>query len=67
MLRVIVNVLLPIDTAVTSTISSTAVSGLITTVKVSPDEIVAPPRRADAETTVADEEPDVRVPVRVVC
>lgn len=39
----------------------------MTTVNFSPAEIVTPPRRADADTTVADVEPDVSVPVRVVC
>jgi hypothetical protein len=42
MARVIVKVL--VDTAVASTISSSAVSGSITRVKVVPPEMVAPPR-----------------------
>jgi hypothetical protein len=54
-------------TAVTSTISSRAVSGSRTTVKVSPVEIVVPPRRAEPDTTVADVPDEVSAAVRVVC
>jgi hypothetical protein len=44
MARVIVKVL--VDTAVASTISSRAVSGSMTKVKVVPPAMVTPPRRA---------------------
>jgi hypothetical protein len=54
-------------TAVTSTISSRAVSGSMTTVNVSPAEIVVPPKRAVPDTTVADVPDEVSAPVRVVC
>jgi len=63
--RVIVSVL--VETAVTSTISSRAVSGSITTVKVSPAEIVTPPSSAVPDTTVADVPDEVRPAVSVVC
>ena len=51
----------------TSTISSTAVSGSITTVNVSPDEMVIPPSSAVPDTTVADVPDEVSAPVSVVC
>lgn len=53
--------------AVTSTISSTAVSGSITTVKVSPADTLAPPRSDVPETTVADVPDEVSAPDNVVC
>jgi hypothetical protein len=62
---VIVNVL--VEVAVTSTISSRAVSGSMTTVKVSPAEMVIPPSSAEPDTTVADVPDDVRPAVSVVC
>jgi hypothetical protein len=65
MARVMVNVL--VLTAVMSTISSRAVSGSITTVKVSPAEIVIPPSNAEPDTTVADVPDDVSAAVNVVC
>ena len=49
-------------TAVTSTISSRAVSGSITTVKVSPAETVTPPRSAVPDTTVVDVADEVSAP-----
>lgn len=65
MARVIVKVL--VDTAVASTISSIAVSGSITIVKVVPPGIVTPPRSAAPETTTIEEAPAVTAPVSVVC
>jgi hypothetical protein len=65
MLRVKVRVL-P-EVAVTSTISSRAVSGSMTTVKVSPEEIVTPPRSVVADTTVADVAVELRPALNVVC
>jgi hypothetical protein len=62
---VIVNIL-P-EVAVTSTISSIAVSGLITMVNVSPPETPAPPNKADADTTVAEVAVVLSAPVNVVC
>jgi hypothetical protein len=56
-----------VDTAVTSTISSSAVSGSITTVKVSPADIVAPPSKEVPDTTVAEVPEEVNAPDRVVC
>lgn len=53
--------------AVTSTISSSAVSGSRTTVNVSPAEIVIPPSRPVLDTTVADVPDDVSPLVSVVC
>ncbi len=54
-------------TAVTSTISSRAVSGSMTTVNVSPAEIVVPPRSAEPDTTTAEVADDVRAAVSDVC
>ena len=65
MARVIVKVL--VEFAVASTISSIAVSGSSTSVKVVPAVIVTPPKSAVPETTVIDVAPDVTAPVRVVC
>jgi hypothetical protein len=65
MARVTVKVL--VDTAVASTISSSAVSGSITRVNVLPDGIVTPPRRVVPETTVNDVAPAVMAPVSVDC
>jgi hypothetical protein len=65
MARVIVNVL--VDTAVASTISSSAVSTSITNVKVLPAGIVTPPSSAVPDTTVIDVAPEVIAPVSVVC
>jgi hypothetical protein len=62
---VIVNVF--VETAVASTISSRAVSGSMTRVKVRPAGIVTPPRSAVPETTVIDVAPDVMEPVSVDC
>jgi len=62
---VIVKVL--VDTAVASTISSRAVSGSRTIVKVVPAGIVTPPRRAVPDTTTIDVAPEVTAPVKVVC
>jgi hypothetical protein len=56
-----------VDTAVTSTISSMAVSGSMTTVNVSPAEMVIPPSKPEPDTTVADVPDDVRPAVSVVC
>jgi hypothetical protein len=53
--------------AVTSTISSSAVSGSMTTVKVSPAEMVTPPSSAVPDTTVADVSDEVKPEVSVVC
>jgi hypothetical protein len=39
----------------------------MTTVNVSPAEIVVPPRRAEPDTTVADVPDEVSAAVRVVC
>jgi hypothetical protein len=63
--RVIVSVF--VLTTVTSTISSSAVSGSMTTVNVSPAETVAPPSREEPDTTVAEVPDDVRPAVSVVC
>jgi hypothetical protein len=66
--RVIVHVLL--DTLVISKISSSAVSGSITTVKVIPpviDEGAIPPSKVDALATTIDVAPDVIALVMVVC
>jgi hypothetical protein len=65
MARVTVNVL--VATAVASTISSRAVSGSMTNVKVRPAGIVTPPSRVVPETTVIEVAPDVIVPVSVLC
>ena len=62
-----VTVRLLLLTTVTSTISSRAVSGSMTTVKVSPAEMVTPPRSAEPDTTVADVPNEDRAPVSVVC
>ena len=56
-----------VETAVASTISSSAVSGSITTVKVSPAEIVAPPSKEVPDTTVAVVPADVNAADSVVC
>ena len=56
-----------VDTAVASTISSMAVSGSITRVNVLPAGIVAPPSKAEPDTTVIDVVPEVIAPVSVVC
>jgi hypothetical protein len=50
-----------------STISSRAVSGSITTVNVSPEDTVIPPRSCVADTTVADVPDEVSEPESVVC
>jgi hypothetical protein len=63
--RTIVSVF--VETAVTSTISSSAVSGSMTTVKVSPAEMVTPPSSAVPDTTVAEVPDDVRLDVSVDC
>jgi len=65
MLREIVSTL-P-DTAVTSTISSRAVSGSITTVNVSPAEMLTPPSTVGPETTVQDESVELSAALSVVC
>jgi hypothetical protein len=65
MARVILKVL--VDTAVASTISSIAVSGSITIVKVLPAGIVTPPSNAVPEMTAIVVAPEVTVPVSVVC
>jgi hypothetical protein len=39
----------------------------MTTVKVSPDEMVIPPSKAEPDTTVADVPDEVRPEVSVVC
>jgi hypothetical protein len=62
---VIVKVL--VDIAVASTISSIAVSGSITKVKVRPEGIVTPPRSPVPDTTVIAVAPDVIAPVSVDC
>jgi hypothetical protein len=62
---VIVKVL--VDTAVASTISSSAVSGSTTRVNVLPAGIVTPPRRVVPETTVIEVAPAVMAPVSVDC
>ena len=67
-LRVIVSVLL--DAPVTSTISSSAVSGSSTTVNVAPPVIDAADtvaNRLDAFDTLIVVPPDVTAEVRVVC
>ena len=51
----------------TSTISSRAVSGSITTVKNSPAETVIPPSKEVPDTTVAEVPELVNAPDRVVC
>jgi hypothetical protein len=51
---------------ITSTISSRAVSGSITTVKVSPDPGLILERRADAEATTIVLAPDVNAETSVV-
>jgi hypothetical protein len=56
-----------VDTADTSTISSRAVSGSITTVNISPAEIVTPPSKEVPDTTVAVVPDDVNAPDNVVC
>ncbi len=56
-----------VDTAVASTISSSAVSTSITNVKVRPAGMVTPPSSAVPDTTVIDVAPDVIAPVSVVC
>jgi hypothetical protein len=63
--RTIVSVL-P-EMALTSTISSRAVSGSITTVKSSPDEIVTPPTRVEPDTTVVVVAEEFKAPLSVVC
>jgi hypothetical protein len=65
MARVIVKLLELI--AVTSTTSSRAVSGSMTTVKVCPVLTVAPPSKVVAETTGMIVAPDETEPVSVVC
>jgi hypothetical protein len=65
MARVILKVL--VDTAVASTISSIAVSGSITIVKVVPAGIVTPPSKDVPATTAIVVAPEVTVPVSVVC
>jgi len=65
MARVIVNVL--VDTAVASTISSRAVSGSMTRVKVVPLGIVAVPSRLLPLTTDIEVVPAVIAPVSVDC
>lgn len=55
------------DAALTSTISSSAVSGSITTVNSSPAEIVTPPRIPVPDTTLADVAEEVIPDVSVVC
>ena len=65
MARVIVKVL--VDTAVASTISSIAVSGSTTIVKVVPAGMVTPPSNAVPETTTIEDAPEVTAPVSVVC
>jgi len=54
-------------TALTSTISSSAVSGSITTVNSSPAEMVIPPSKPEPETTVALVADDVSGADSVVC
>lgn len=56
-----------VDTAVASTISSSAVSTSITKVKVVPAGIVTPPNSAVPDTTVIDVAPEVIAPVSVDC
>jgi hypothetical protein len=56
-----------VETADTSTISSRAVSGSITTVKISPAEIVTPPSREVPDTTVAEVAELVNAADSVVC
>ena len=63
--RTIVNVL--VLTTVTSTISSRAVSGSMTTVNVVPAGTVAPPSSAEPETTVQLVAESVRLAASVVC
>jgi hypothetical protein len=65
MARVIVKVL--VDTAVASTISSRAVSGSMTKVKVRPAGIVTPPSKPVPDTTVIEVAPEVIAAVNVVC
>jgi hypothetical protein len=65
MARVTVKVL--VDTCVASKISSSAVSGSITMVKVVPAGIVTPPRSDVPETTTIDDAPAVTALVSVVC
>jgi len=56
-----------VETADTSTISSRAVSGSITTVKISPAETVTPPSREVPDTTVAEVPEEVNAADNVVC
>jgi hypothetical protein len=65
MARVIVNVL--VDEVVASTISSSAVSGSITKVKVVPAAILAVPNRLLPLTTDIEVVPAVIAPVNVDC
>jgi hypothetical protein len=65
MALVIVKVL--VDTAVASIISSIAVSGSSTIVKVVPPGMVTPPMSAAPETTTIDDAPAVMALVSVVC
>jgi hypothetical protein len=65
MARVTVKVL--VDTAVASKISSRAVSGSTTTVKVVPAGIDWPPRRAVPDWTTIVDAPAVTALVSVVC
>jgi hypothetical protein len=65
MARVIVKVL--VDTAVASTISSSAVSGSTTIVKVVPAGMVTPPRSAVPDWTTIVDAPAVTALVSVVC
>jgi hypothetical protein len=55
------------DTAVASTISSIAVSGSRTIVKVVPPGMDWPPSRAVPETTTIEDAPAVTALVNVVC
>jgi hypothetical protein len=56
-----------VDTAVASTISSRAVSGSMTNVKVLPPGIVTPPSRPVPDTTVIVVSPEEIEPVSVDC
>jgi hypothetical protein len=56
-----------VDTAVASTISSSAVSTSITNVNVLPAGMLTPPSNAEPETTVIEVAPEVIAPVSVVC
>jgi hypothetical protein len=56
-----------VDTAVTSTISSRAVSGLITIVNISGDVTVTPPSNDAPLTTVIEVSAELILEARVVC